>query len=100
VRPDLCATDCPREPGHFLGRFWTDSLVHDPKALDLLVHVLGRDRVMLGTDYPFPLGEVTGFAAARPGKAVEESALNDEVKRLVLAENALDFLRLDASDYE
>ncbi|XP_023336153.1 2-amino-3-carboxymuconate-6-semialdehyde decarboxylase isoform X2 [Eurytemora carolleeae] len=33
VRPDLCATDCNIPPLDFLGKFWTDSLVHDPGAL-------------------------------------------------------------------
>ena len=58
VRPDLCATDCDVAPREFLGKFWTDSLVHDNTALELLVDVIGEDRIMLGTDYPFPLGEV------------------------------------------
>ena len=65
VRPDLCATDCPLGPRHFAGRFYTDSLVHDALSLRLLVDVVGADRVVLGSDYPFPLGE------ARPGSLVE-----------------------------
>ena len=41
-RPDLCATDCSTPPKDFLGKFWTDSLVHDPRSLDLLVDVIGE----------------------------------------------------------
>ena len=41
VRPDLCATDCDLTPREFLGKFWTDSLVHDDSALKLLVDVIG-----------------------------------------------------------
>ena len=33
------------------GKFWTDSLVHDDAALELLVEVMGEARVILGTDY-------------------------------------------------
>ena len=42
VRPDLCATDCSKPPLDYLGKFWTDSLVHDTTALDLLVKVMGE----------------------------------------------------------
>lgn len=41
VRPDLCAVDCPTPPVEQVGRFWADSLVHDPVALDLIVKVFG-----------------------------------------------------------
>ena len=67
VRPDLCATDCDIPPRDFLGKIWTDSLVHDDAALRLLVEVIGEDRVILGTDYPFPLGEVQ-IVDTWPGK--------------------------------
>ena len=39
MRPDLCATDCDIPPREFLGKIWTDSLVHDDAALRLLVEV-------------------------------------------------------------
>jgi aminocarboxymuconate-semialdehyde decarboxylase len=59
VRPDLCAKDCAVSPTDQLGTFWSDSLVHDPHTLAEAVRVLGADRVCLGSDYPFPLGEFT-----------------------------------------
>ena len=43
VRPDLCATDCDIPPRDFLGKIWTDSLVHDDAALRLLVEVIVSD---------------------------------------------------------
>ena len=42
VRPDLCAVDNDINPRKYLGKFWTDSLVHDAQALDLLVKVIGE----------------------------------------------------------
>ncbi|XP_066433425.1 2-amino-3-carboxymuconate-6-semialdehyde decarboxylase isoform X2 [Eleutherodactylus coqui] len=57
VRPDLCAIRSTVPPRKYLGTFYTDSLVHDPRALELLVEMIGEDKVLLGTDYPFPLGE-------------------------------------------
>ena len=57
ARPDLVAINSPRPPAESLGRFWVDSLVHDPRMLRLIVDMVGSSRVALGTDYPFPLGE-------------------------------------------
>lgn len=42
VRPDLCATDNKNNPRKYLGSFYTDSLVHDSLALQLLVNVIGK----------------------------------------------------------
>jgi len=98
VRPDLCATDCDQPPRDFLGKFWTDSLVHDNAALKLLVDVIGEDRVMLGTDYPFPLGEVL-ISDTYPGKVVQEADFSPHVKRKLLWDNAMEFLNLDGSKF-
>ena len=55
---------------------------------------------MLGTDYPFPLGEVSGFAGAYPGKTIFETfPENEKIKSKLLFDNAMDFLNLDASTY-
>ncbi len=100
VRPDLCATDCSTPPRDFLGKFWTDSLVHDTSAMRLLVDVIGEDRIILGTDYPFPLGEVTGFGGSRPGKAVDETFPDrPALRKKLLFDNAMDFLNLDAGQF-
>jgi len=98
VRPDLCATDCQTPPKDFLGKFWTDSLVHDQAALKLLVDVIGEDRVMLGTDYPFPLGEVL-IGDTFPGKVVQEADFSPHIKRKLLWDNAMEFLNLDGSKF-
>ncbi|MBZ5638154.1 MAG: amidohydrolase [Acidobacteriia bacterium] len=90
ARPDLCAVGTSRPPRDFLGRFYVDSLVHDPTALRTLLDLVGRDRVALGSDYPFPLGEPV------PGRLVESMPdLDAETKGRILGENALEFLGLD-----
>ncbi len=91
VRPDLCAIDNPVNPRNYLGKFWVDSLVHDPRCFQYLLETMGEDKVALGTDYPFPLGEWLG--EWRPGKIVE-SLQNDALKQKVLADNALAWLNL------
>jgi len=65
ARPDLCAVDNPHPPSHYIGRFYVDSLVHDASTLRHLIELFGADKIALGTDYPFPLGE------ARPGALIE-----------------------------
>lgn len=44
-------------PGEYLKRFWYDSVLWSPKALEFLVQTVGADRVVPGSDYPFDLSE-------------------------------------------
>ena len=80
------------------GKFWTDSLVHDNAALELLVEEMGEDRVILGTDYPFPLGEIL-ISDTYPGKVIKESQFSSSRKSKLFWDNAMDFLNLDPSLY-
>lgn len=86
VRPDLCAVDNNVNPREYLGRFYIDSLVYDQEALEYIVNLMGADRIALGTDYPFPLGE------AEPGKLIESMTYDDKTKAMLLGQNALDWL--------
>lgn len=54
---DIVRENCPHPPSSYVKRFYVDSAVFDPRSLGLLVDVMGDDRVMLGSDYPYPLGE-------------------------------------------
>jgi aminocarboxymuconate-semialdehyde decarboxylase len=79
--------DNTRHPRHYLGKFYLDSLVHDPDALRHLIRLVGVERVALGTDYPFPLGEL------EPGKLIESlDELSDADRHRLLAGTALEFL--------
>jgi aminocarboxymuconate-semialdehyde decarboxylase len=53
-RPD--ARGCAHQPSSYLRRIWYDALVYTPQALRHLVEVVGADKVVLGTDYPFDMG--------------------------------------------
>jgi len=93
-RPDLCAINNNKNPRAYLGKFHVDSLVHDAHALRLLITHVGADRVALGTDYPFPLGEV------RPGQLIESlEELPKKTRKRLLADNALDFLGLKKKQF-
>lgn len=43
-------------PGFAVRRFWVDALAHEPGGVDLAVAVFGLDKVVLGSDWPFPMG--------------------------------------------
>ena len=93
VRPDLCAVDNAVAPREYLGRFYVDSLVHDRHAMQLLLDVIGAERIALGSDYPFPLGEHV------PGSLVlEMDEIDDATKRRILGGTALEFLGLEADE--
>lgn len=61
------ARECLAPPSAYLRRMWFDSLVHTPEALRRLVQVAGADRVLLGSDYPFDMGERDPLGAVRAG---------------------------------
>jgi aminocarboxymuconate-semialdehyde decarboxylase len=87
-RSDIIATS-ERPPSAYLDRFSVDSVVFDPKALRTLVDMLGASQVMVGSDYPYPLGE-------RPaGDVVRRSDfLTGDQRELILNLNARRFLGL------
>jgi aminocarboxymuconate-semialdehyde decarboxylase len=96
VRPDLVATENDTNPRKYLAhdsipaRFYVDSLVHDADALRLLLKLFGSERVALGSDYPFPLGE------AHPGRLIESMKLSAKEKAQLLSDTAREFLGLKA----
>ena len=93
VRPDLCAIDNNVNPRDYLGNFYLDSLVHEPKMLDFIVDIMGEDKICLGSDYPFPLGEL------EPGKLINEMKYTNAKKAKLLAENALNWLGINKEDF-
>ncbi|MSR29229.1 MAG: amidohydrolase [Phycisphaerales bacterium] len=89
ARPDLCATHSKTPPRDHLSRLYFDSIVHDPEALRYLVATVGADRIAMGSDYPFPLGEIP------PGRLLREARwLSDAQRARMLAGTAIEFLGL------
>jgi aminocarboxymuconate-semialdehyde decarboxylase len=89
MRPDLVAVDNPHNPRNYVGKFWLDSLVHEPAMLDYLIKLVGAGRVALGTDYPFPLGEEIA------GSLIESMSFDEEIKAKLLHGAALEWLNLN-----
>ncbi len=86
--------ECQHPPSQYLNRFYADSAVFDQRALQFLVGTMGADRVMLGSDYPFPLGE------ERVGSLIRQSNLPQPAKTKLLSANAQRFLGLAAESHD
>lgn len=93
VRPDLF-TDNEHSPRKYLGRMYFDSLVHEAAKLDYLVKLVGADQVMLGSDYPFPLGE------AEPGRLIESMDYDQSIKEMLLYGAALNWLNISQDNFD
>jgi aminocarboxymuconate-semialdehyde decarboxylase len=93
VRPDLCAVDNNVNPKEYLGKFWLDSLVHDRTMLHYIMDLMGANRIALGTDYPFPLGEL------QPGQLIRTAGLDKETEALLLSGAALEWMDLPAEQF-
>jgi aminocarboxymuconate-semialdehyde decarboxylase len=83
---------CELPPRNYLSRFYVDSAVFDQRALEFLVDTMKAEHVMLGSDYPFPLGE------HRVGDLVRSGRLSSRVKEQILGSNAVEFLGLETQD--
>lgn len=93
-RPDLVAIDNPVNPKNYLGRFWVDSITHDANMLRYVMNMVGSDRVMIGSDYPFPLGDLT------IGELVDEMNLPPTDRKNIYHQAALDWLGLSKDQFE
>lgn len=93
ARPDLCAIDNKKGPKDYLGKFYVDSLTHDPHMLRHIIRLFGEDKIALGTDYPFPLGETEA------GTMIESmDDLSEKLKKKLLFDNALAWLGITADE--
>lgn len=93
VRPDLCAVTNDVSPREYLKRIYLDSLVHEASMLRYLVDLMGPERIALGSDYPYPLGE------APAGALVESCGFPEETRARLLHGTALEWLNLPASRF-
>lgn len=88
ARPDLCAVDNNVNPREYLSKIYYDSLVHDPDYFRFFVDKVGAARIALGTDYPFPLGEL------KPGELIESMGYDEATRARLLHGTALEWLNL------
>jgi len=72
-------------------RLYFDTVLFEPQALRFLCDVAGADRVVLGSDYPFPIGDPA------PTRVVEETPLTEAERRAILGETAARIFHIDCS---
>ncbi len=92
-RPDLVAIDNPVPPRNYLGKFWVDSVTHDPLMLEYVIKLIGSEKITLGSDYPFPLGDL------EIGRFIEEMELTQKQKEDIFHGAALAWLGMSKSDF-
>jgi aminocarboxymuconate-semialdehyde decarboxylase len=74
------------DPLESFGHLYFDSVVFDPLALEFLVRRTGAPRVLLGSDYPFPIGDLA------PAEVVARADLKDDDRAAVLGGTAAGLL--------
>jgi aminocarboxymuconate-semialdehyde decarboxylase len=87
------AIDNNVNPRNYLGKFWVDSVTHDPLMLEYVLKLQGSKRIVLGSDYPFPLGDL------EIGKFIEEMKLPDSVKEDIFCNATLEWLQVSKKDF-
>jgi aminocarboxymuconate-semialdehyde decarboxylase len=87
-RPDLVAIDNNVNPRNYLGKFWVDCITHDPMMLEYVLKLQGSKRITLGSDYPFPLGDL------EIGKFIDDMDIDRQVKEDIYCNAPLEWLGL------
>jgi aminocarboxymuconate-semialdehyde decarboxylase len=76
------------DPFEALGRLYTDTIVHDPRVLKFVIDVLGAERLMMGSDMPFPIGDL------EPMRIVQEVGLKPDQIASISGDLAVKIFRL------
>ena len=91
VRPE-CKEKVHQSPMAFFKNFYFDTITHNPDALRYLVSLAGSDHVLLGTDYPYDMGD------ENPVQTVSQlSKIKAADRRKIMRENAIALFGLKAS---
>ncbi|MEK9619474.1 MAG: amidohydrolase family protein [Flavobacteriales bacterium] len=87
-RPDLVAVDNHKNPREYCGHFWVDCITHDQDMLHYVLKMQGSKRVTLGSDYPFPLGDL------EIGEFINRMNLEESVIEDIFCNSTLEWLNL------
>jgi aminocarboxymuconate-semialdehyde decarboxylase len=88
-RPDLFADAALKSPYQTVKEcsVYIDSLTHDPWVLQMLIQALGTHRIAMGSDYPYPLGEMDSVGTGKgiyPGHMIEHLPTSDRESDVAL----------------
>jgi aminocarboxymuconate-semialdehyde decarboxylase len=79
------------DPVEGFKKLYFDSVLFDPKALTFLSNLVGAEKIMLGSDYPFPIGDM------EPLKVVYDADLGEKETQLILGDTAADIFNISPS---
>jgi aminocarboxymuconate-semialdehyde decarboxylase len=92
ARPD-CREYIHRKPTEYLKKFYFDTLVFSVEQLEFLIRLYGAGHVLLGTDYPFDMGEYDPVE-----HVYQVEGLSEADRERICGLNALDLMGVKASD--
>ena len=92
-RPDIVAIDNDVNPREYTKKFWVDSITHDARLLKYVLDIQGSDKICMGSDYPFPLGDL------KFGEYMENMNLSKKELEHLFHGSALSWLDLDLNKF-
>ena len=92
-RPDIVALDNDVNPREYTKKFWVDSITHDARLLKYVLDMQGSDKICMGSDYPFPLGDL------KFGEYMENMNLSKKELEHLFHGSALSWLDLDLNKF-
>ncbi len=87
ARNPACNT-MAKAPNEYLKQLYYDTLVYSPENLAYLIGQVGADRLVLGTDYPFPIASQDPVGDALAVKGLAGADLNDADLEAILSGTA------------
>tara|TARA_Y100000590_G_scaffold364139_1_gene422255 strand:+ start:16023 stop:17108 length:1086 start_codon:yes stop_codon:yes gene_type:complete len=89
ARPD-CREDIRRKPSYYLSKFYFDTLVFSVEQLSTLVQNFGPDHILLGTDYPYDMGEFDPVE-----HVCQVPGLSEQDRENICGQNAMNLMGID-----
>ena len=87
AKPQLAARHALRLPSEYLSLLYVDTVVHDPRVLRFIIDIMGAEHVLVGTDYPFEMGDDDPVALVDAVPELEpsqrEAILSGNARRLL-----------------
>jgi len=88
VRPE-CKGEIQRSPWEYFTRLYFDTITHYPPALEYLIRTAGSEHVLMGSDYPYDMGDEDPVAFVR------DLSIPETDKKKILGENLCRLLRIE-----
>jgi aminocarboxymuconate-semialdehyde decarboxylase len=77
------------DPTDGFRRLYFDTVLFEPRALRFLCDTVGADKIMVGSDYPFGIGDLD------PCKVVDNTPFTAEERKAILGGNAMQIFHIE-----